>query len=313
MIDAQAIHAQLGGEGWRGILCTFGVAESFLKNKHGPCPACGGKDRFRFDNRQGRGDFFCGGCGAGDGFQLLMRVNRWTFSEARKRVMEAAGLAQSQAREQIVPRGTPEVEIANPTRRVWTLIRESCRIQDCDPVMVYLRSRGLWPLPPDHGLKAHPSVEYFDGAQRVGVYPALLAAVRDIDGELVTTHVTYLDREGKKLSTHEPRKILSGMTGRRGCAARLMPADAVLGIAEGVETALSASKLHGLPVWAALNTALLAKFVPPDSVKRLTIFADRDVAGLDAVAKLMQRLQGRVELSVSTPSAKDWNDELRSA
>jgi hypothetical protein len=57
---------------------------------------------------------------------------------------------------------------------------------------------------------------------------------------------------------------------------------------------------------------LLAKFESPTAVKRLIIFADRDVAGLDAAAKLMQRLQGRVVLEIRTPTApaKDWADAL---
>ena len=37
---------------WPNILAHFGIAESFLTGKHGPCPICGGKDRFRFGNKE---------------------------------------------------------------------------------------------------------------------------------------------------------------------------------------------------------------------------------------------------------------------
>jgi putative DNA primase/helicase len=38
---------------WREILPRLGIETRFLVNKHGPCPLCRGKDRFRFDDRDG--------------------------------------------------------------------------------------------------------------------------------------------------------------------------------------------------------------------------------------------------------------------
>jgi putative DNA primase/helicase len=160
-------------------------------------------------------------------------------------------------------------------------------------------------------LHAHPNVEYFEDGKRVGRYPALLAEIRDVAGELVSLHVTYLEA-GRKLAKPDARKILSPLAGREGCAVRLHPATDELGIAEGIETALSAATLDGLPVWAALNTSLLARFEPPSGVARLRIYADRDEAGLTAAIRLGERLQGRVRFEVRTPTApaKDWNDVL---
>jgi putative DNA primase/helicase len=97
---------------------------------------------------------------------------------------------------------------------------------------------------------------------------------------------------------------------------RLMPAGALLGIAEGIETALSAAAIDGVPVWAALNTSLLAKFDPPVSVDRLVIYADRDEPGLLAAIRLQEHMQDRikagltVEVRAPRAPAKDWNDEL---
>lgn len=309
MLDAQAIHARLGADGWREVLLACGVGEQFLRNKHGPCPACGGRDRFRFDNK-GRGSFICGQCGAGDGFKLVMRVQQVGFSEARKRVMAAAGMAEGEAREHISRVYQPEVERAEPTRRVQTLLRESCAIEDCEPARVYLASRALWPLPAGALLRAHSSVEYWQDRQRIGRFPALVTAIRDLQSELVTVHVTYLTPDGRKLPDFEPRKILSPMTGREGCVAQIMECGEVLGIAEGIETALSAAKVSGIPCWAALNAGLLAKFEPPAEVYKVVIFADRDIAGLEAATALMERLQERVRLEIRTPKAKDWNDVL---
>jgi putative DNA primase/helicase len=316
MIRADEIHARLGNT-WPAILVQLGVPENMLRNKHGPCPACGGKDRFRFDNKRGRGDFICNQCGAGDGFKLLERIHGWTFSMARRQVIAAAGLSDGDGQSATpihthIPAHVPETsQIAEPSARVHRLRRDRCAIEDCDDAIDYLDSRHLWPLPAGCTLRAHATVEYWGGDTRVGRYPALVADVVDIAGELVTSHVTYL-RDGKKLQGYEPRKLLSAMTGREGCAVRLMSMAPVMGIAEGIETALSAAMLDDLPVWAALNTSLLSRFEPPPGVSCLRIYADRDEAGLIAALKLFERLQGRIRVEVRIPSApaKDWNDVL---
>lgn len=320
-LRAADIHSRIG-DGWPSILMQLGIGEDSLrgKKKPGPCPSCGGTDRYFFDNRKGRGDFHCRACGAGDGFELLRRVHGWTFSEARKRVMEAAGLTDARSdTSPVAARSAPgaaissEPSVAIPTGRVRALARSVCAVADCPDAVAYLDSRGLWPLPPDCGLRAHVGIDYWHDGQRVGRFPGLVAEVRDLSGDLVTVHATYL-QNGRKLDGHEPRKLLSPLTGREGCAVRLMPVTEVLGIAEGLETALSASALDGIPAWASLNTALLGKFEPPPAVKTLRIYADRDEAGLLAAGRLMERLQGRVRFELRLPSAphKDFNDLLLS-
>lgn len=312
-LTSHDIHARIGANGWVSVLASLGIGEGFLRKKPGPCPACGGRDRFTFDNRTGRGDYFCRKCEAGDGFKLLMRVHGWDFAEARQRVMEEAGISERTAREEIqrIEREEPEKVIARPTRRVEILVRECCRIEDCEPAIRYLQSRALWPLPKGHRLRAHPSVAYFHEREVIGRYPALVATVRDIAGEFVTAHVTYLTPEGTKLPDRDPRKLLSKLTNRDGCAVRLVEAGEELGVAEGIETALSAHRMHRVPTWAAINRVLLAKFEPPAGVKRLYIFADPDADGLEAAGRLMERMQGRIHCSLKVPRGGDWNDVLK--
>lgn len=327
--DAHAIHATLGADGWVNVLRAAGIEESFLRNKHGPCPACGGSDRYRFDNRTGRGDWICGvngaGCGSGDGFRLLMGVFNINFSQARAIVMDKAGLKERPDDDSPAPAVTrvaapvPEPRIAEPTQRVRDLLHQSCLIEDCEPVRQYLASRRLWPLPAGHCLRAHASVPYWtrddnDRPQFVGRFAALMAPVRDRHGELVTAHVTHLEPDGQKLQAYDPRKVLSPLTGREGCSIQMMAHGSVLGVAEGIETALSAALMHDVPVWPTINAGLLAKWVPPASVTEVIIFADLDVAGLLATADLMQRLQGRVRFEMRRPTkGKDWNDVWRAA
>ena len=317
MIRADEIHARLGSS-WPQVLAQLGIPESALRNKHGPCPACGGKDRFRFDNKRGRGDFICNQCGPGDGFKLLQRVHGWTFSMARRQVIEAAGLAQNNSGDMLGPghcrapaAAVYNEEPAQPSERVLRLRRERCPIENCDDAVTYLESRNLWPLPLGCTLRAHATAEYWRERRPIGRFPALVADVVDVAGELVTCHVTWLSG-GKKLTGTEPRKILSGLVGRVGCAVRLAPAADVLGVAEGIETALSAALLDGIPVWAALNTSLLARFEPPATVTTLRVYGDRDEAGLMAALRLLERLQGRIRVEVRIPRipANDWNDVL---
>ena len=326
-LTAGEIHSALAGR-WPAVLEALGIDAAHLRNRHGPCPVCGGKDRFRFDDRRQRGGWICNQCGAGDGFRLLQLVHGWSFADTRREVMAVAGLRdpgldeereqqQSHARAPI-PRERPKPEIARPPPRVRELLRTSACPDDVPDAIEYLRSRKLWPLPPGCTLRAHVGVDYYrpldDKAfENVGRFPTLVAAVRDLDGELVTAHVTYL-KDGKKAPVAPPRKTLTPMTGREGCAARLMPlAGEVLGIAEGVETAIAASVLHdNVPTWAALSTALLSRFIPPPEVRRLLVFADRDVAGLKAAWHLRDRLGERCAFELRLPPAQfgDWADAL---
>jgi putative DNA primase/helicase len=232
--------------------------------------------------------------------------------------MEAAGItARAEADERIyrssgIPASAPEPQLASPPVRVLRLRRESCAVADCPEVVSYLESRAVWPLPDGCTLRAHPGAPYFEDGRQVGRFAALLADVADVNGELVTLHVTYL-KNAQKLTDHEPRKLLSPLTGREGCAVRLMPLlGDMLGIAEGIESALSANVLDGLSVWPALNPSVLAKFDPPPARARLVVYADRDEAGLGAALKLFERLQGRVrvEARIPTAPANDFNDVL---
>ena len=109
---------------------------------------------------------------------------------------------------------------------------------------------------------------------------------------------------------HLPVAVRPGADADRGDRQRLGD---VLGVGEGIETCLAASALHdGLTVWSALNTALLAKFVPAREVRHVVIFADRDVAGLEAAWRLRDELDGRCTVELRTPPApaKDWADVL---
>jgi hypothetical protein len=117
-----------------------------------------------------------------------------------------------------------------------------------------------------------------------------------------------LDGEGKA-GVSDPKLTLGRMLNG---ACRLARAFETLGIAEGVETALSAMQLHGIPTWAACGSRMDAIAVP-ESVTRLVIFADNGAPGVRAAERAKAahvHLRG-VEIVHPPGTFKDFNDELR--
>lgn len=93
------------------------------------------------------------------------------------------------------------------------------------------------------------------------------------------------------------------------------PRDGVLAVAEGIEDALSAWVLWQIPTWACLGTSGLRSFDPPEGVKELLIFSDRDEngAGQKAARELAKKLKKKMAVSVRLPGghAKDINQLLQ--
>ena len=98
---------------------------------------------------------------------------------------------------------------------------------------------------------------------------------------------------------------------RSGCSP--IGDDGHLGIAEGIETALSAQAIFNVPTWAALSADGLRRWQWPAGVKRVTIFADAGDAGLQAASDLAERLKaaGIANAIVSPLHGDDFNDDLR--
>lgn len=63
------------------------LPESVFNKKGQPCPMCGGKDRFRYTDRNGEGAYVCRHCGGGSGIDLCMKSTGMEFIE----VINAAG------------------------------------------------------------------------------------------------------------------------------------------------------------------------------------------------------------------------------
>ncbi len=304
---------------WRGILAALGLNERQLSGKHTSCPICqnGPKsDSFRFDDKDGRGTWICSHCGAGGGVDLVMKMRGVDFKEACALIEPLAGVASFRA---------PKAKVEDPSAisdqmtALWTrarLLTGSCLASR------YLANRGIvrttWPS----SLRYIDELPYSEGGSVRRYLPAMLAKFSAPDGKSAMLHRTWISEPGEKADVDPCRKMYPGKIPEGG-AVRLGPALETMGVAEGVETALAAAQLHGVPVWAATSAGELVKFRPPIECRNLIVFGDNDASftGQMAVYSLAKKLmsvppESRIAVEVRLPAywdrgeKIDWNDVL---
>ena len=194
------------------------------------------------------------------------------------------------------------------------------------PMARYLKSRALAVRNPGlvSGLRFSPTERYRDADGADGIYPAMVAAVRSVGGDLITLHRTFLTEEGCKAAVPAPKKLLPMPDDRtvNGAAIHFGEPQAVLALAEGVETALSVAVATGLPCWSCISAGGLERVEIPGRVTVVFVFADKDRSGTGerAAGALQKRLaQSGRTVCVLVPSGEipdgakgiDWNDVLR--
>lgn len=147
--------------------------------------------------------------------------------------------------------------------------------------------------------------------------PAIIALMQDVlSGTVTGIHRTALSDDGSRIREMPDGHPAKMMLGRASGAAVLLGSGGTsFAIAEGIETALSASKIFQVPVTAALSASGMANFPLINGVKRLYIFADHDQAGLSAAHRCGERYSAAgVHVSIQYPKqlGHDWNDVLLS-
>lgn len=282
---------------WKSVLAMLGIPEELLDHKHHRCPKGDGRDRFRFADRNGSGNYFCA-CSKGDkgGIGLLMCCRDLSYVDACKEVERVVGGAVDTVERQ---KRDPRIAL-NRVRGLLQPVGFG--------VARYLRERGLKPAP---GLRQARLVAWEDNRKR-GPFDTMVALFQRADGTPESYHLTYLDGVAKAPLT-VPRKVMPPVTTITGCAIRLYPMQAHIGIAEGIETAIAAHMLHGLPVWSVYSANGVEAFIPPEGSERVTIFGDNDQSwtGQAAAYACAKRLASKgIACEVKVPEAGDWNDEL---
>jgi putative DNA primase/helicase len=310
---------------WREILVAAGIADALLSRPKtlGPCPVCGGKSRFRFDDKYGHGNWICHicdadkgkECGGGNGYRLLELFNNWTWYQAFLFVEQWLGGAPPLPSRPVVQQNVKshEEEVKESrlkSRGIWD---KTTPLNEDTPAARYLRSRGFELDVFPRVLRLHTPLPYWieDGSdgktkwRSLGDFWVMVAGLQFIDGSFAGVHLTYLTEDGRKAPVTEianngqeysAKKLMT--KGADGAAIRLFDAKGgELGVAEGIENGFAAHFMNsGLPTWAASNSGMLKKIAIPDHVELLHIFGDTDKrqkngrrAGQDAAKELNDR------------------------
>jgi hypothetical protein len=182
----------------------------------------------------------------------------------------------------------------------------------------YLRNRGIAALHEISHLRYHPHCYYRpDPHSATETWPALIAAVTDLEGRITGAHRTWLDPDGftrthlGKAPLDTPRRAMGHLHGH---AVRFGAAQDVMAVGEGIETTLSLRMaLPRMPMAAALSAAHLAAIQFPAALRRLYIIRDDDPAGDAAMDMLTDRArEASIEAIMLSPRREDFNEDLRS-
>ncbi|MDZ4254848.1 MAG: toprim domain-containing protein [Sulfuritalea sp.] len=196
--------------------------------------------------------------------------------------------------------------LSDYARQLWTATRPVSGL-----AADYLQARACLLPPNDSDLRYMPALWHPSGY----VGPALVALITDVcTAAPLSLHRTWIRQDGTKADINPPRLLLKDHPVAGGVI-RLWPDDAVtagLGIAEGIETALSLA--HGFtPVWSLIDAGHLAKFPILNGIEELIIAADNDDAGRKAANECAARWADHAAVRIISADADgaDLNDECR--
>ncbi|RWD39650.1 toprim domain-containing protein [Mesorhizobium sp.] len=178
-------------------------------------------------------------------------------------------------------------------------------------VETYLRGRGITTLHGTGSLQFHPRCYYRpDDHGPTETWPAMIAAVTDLDGRLTGAHRTWLAPDGTgKAPIDTPRRAMGDLLGH---AVRFGVPGSVMAAGEGIETTLSLRcAMPDMAMAAALSAAHLAAILFPPTLHRLYVIRDNDPAGDGARDTLIERAtEAGIEAIVLSPAMEDFNEDL---
>ncbi len=256
----------------RGHFCTparinpvLGV--KVIKNRHQNCPVCGGSDRFRFDDKEGRGTWFCNQCGAGDGLKLVEKVFGVSPSEAAGKVSALTGSLPPVAPEMIAAAeaGT-EADRKAVVALAAKLMEKTCIATG----NAYLTRKGF----PAHECLTLTSTHKTGGV----TFSAgdVVAPLHDESGALVNLQLINAGGDKRTLKGGAVKGCCHILEGKKQAGKRLW-------IAEGYATALTVHHLTGETVMVALSSVNLLSLASLTRQKhpacQIILAADRDLNG----------------------------------
>ena len=278
---------------WPRILPALGV--KVIKNRHQACPVCGGSDRFRFDDKEGRGTWFCNQCGAGDGLKLIEKVFDVSASEAAQKVNAVTGnlspvapevIAATEAETDVDRKAAAELaakllEKTRPATGNAYLTRKGFPALECLTLTAMHKTGGV--------------------TFRAG---DVVVPLSDDTGALVNLQLINSDGLKRTLKGGQVKGACHIIEGQKQTGKRLW-------IAEGYATALTVHLLTGETVIVALSSvnllslASLARHKYPAC--QIVLAADRDLNG-DGQTKAAVAAEACEGIVALPPVFGDWND-----
>lgn len=278
---------------WPRILPALGVP--VIKNRHQACPVCGGSDRFRFDDKEGRGTWFCNQCGAGDGLKLVEKVFGVKPSEAAQKVNAVAGCLPPVAPEAMAAAGAETDADRKAAAALAVRLMEKTRTATGN---AYLTRKGF----PGHECVMLTSTHKTGGVTfRAG---DVIVPLHDDSGALVNLQLISADGLKRTLKGGAVKGTCHTIEGQKQAGKRLW-------IAEGYATALTVHHLTGETVMVALSSVNLLSLASLARQKhpacQIVLAADRDLNsdGQTRAAAAALACEGKVALP---PVFGDWND-----
>jgi phage/plasmid primase-like uncharacterized protein len=235
-------------------------------------------------------------------------IDRATMTRAERAELARQVLIATEER-----RAKQRQQWAENARRLVEFQAQLVPLVPGDPATLYLKRRGfggVWPLPAC--LRLHRGLDYWHEGKKLGTFPAMVAPMVEPDGRTAAWHRTYLAPDGRKADVPTVRKLTAAAGPLAGaCIALHKPEGGLIGVAEGIETALGAWCTTGVPVVAAYSAGNLAAWQWPRGVQRIVIFADHDKAGQEAARTLHDRARRAglaVEVRIPDEAGDDWAD-----
>lgn len=282
---------------WRQTLENYGCHLPSGRY-HGPCPVCGGKDRFRFDDKEGRGTWFCSQCDPQSGGGLLL-LSRFL--------------------------GKPTIEVANellgntPERSRAPVYRSFVSDDQIRKVNHEQARKGAEALLASSELRPHPymSDRGLDGQWLVNGEP-IMGRDRSVihPGELLLVPAYKAEGDGsllvnvQKIKANKEKRPLFGGD-MAGVYHKLDGHQKLIAITEGYATGVTVNQVTGALTYCAFNTGNLAAVAAWASGQHpgvpVVLFADNDEhgAGLRYAKDAAAPLSATVALP---PELGDWDD-----
>ncbi len=327
-LDANDVFKQAEGE-WINILSLLAGNElgdavdnftgKYKKSSRYFCPMHGGKSGEAFTlykDAHLTGGGVCNSCGGyPDGAGLLMAIKGWDFRTCLEKVADALNIDDStnsrpefNRKKFVAPEPTEEelIEAKRLINKRDKIISECVSLQHKSalPARIYFSSRGLSEVGRLGGeVLFHPGLESWKdkkegGFELEGVFPAIVAIIRNVKGEVKNIHRTFITNDGRKADLPSPRKMGAAILTDpvKGCSIQIMPPARIMGVAEGLETTLAVCEAYAgkvnIAMNSVINTSLMKCWEPPVGCEIVVIFADLDKsqAGQVAAQELYDRL-----------------------